>query len=362
MADTAPAEWSPVVGYPGYQVSRAGRLRTSPPEARPLTPRTVTGGYKAVSLTGPEGSKQMLVHRAVALSFVPNGEPASKIQVNHLDGDKSNNVATNLEWVTPAENVRHAQRTGLRNRTARKGRTVESIDADGTTALYPSVRDAARQVGLRSHKCINTAIQHPTRTAAGLRWRLVISEAPPNEEWRSVTACDGYQLTEIPYSVSSAGRVRNDRYDRPLIPTANGAGYMVVNLRTAGNKPRCFLVHRLVATVFCTVPAGETPGLDVDHLNRVRDDNRACNLQWMTRADHQRKTMGKAVVELRDGQRVNTFATVGDAAAAVDVQPLCITAVLKGRGRTCRGSTWAYLEDIEREQMDEYIDSVLSLF
>lgn len=69
-------------------------------------------GYYGVSLTNSEGVRKFpSIHRLVALTFIPN--PENKREVNHKDGDKSNNHISNLEWATPSENIRHAYRSGL---------------------------------------------------------------------------------------------------------------------------------------------------------------------------------------------------------------------------------------------------------
>jgi hypothetical protein len=62
-------------------------------------------GYPVVRLSRPRLMQR--VHRLVALAFVPN--PENKPSVNHLDNDRANNSARNLEWCTQAENIRHAR-------------------------------------------------------------------------------------------------------------------------------------------------------------------------------------------------------------------------------------------------------------
>ena len=69
---------------------------------RKIKPQPNGKGYLRVSIAG----KLQFVHRLVAEKYVPN--PEGKPQVNHKDGNKLNNFATNLEWVTNSENRKHA--------------------------------------------------------------------------------------------------------------------------------------------------------------------------------------------------------------------------------------------------------------
>ena len=104
-----------VVGYEGlYAVTRDGRMWAYPKASR-LNGRwmkicTDRNGYQYVCLFKDGVRKNVKVHRMVAEAHVPkNGKP----HVNHIDGNKLNNCADNLEWVTPKENKIHAFRTGL---------------------------------------------------------------------------------------------------------------------------------------------------------------------------------------------------------------------------------------------------------
>lgn len=110
--------WLPIVGFPGYEVSDHGRLRSSRGRTpRILRPRKHRHGYQTVCLRKDGRSFEHLVHRLVAVAFVIG----SGTWVNHLNGAKSDNRACNLEWASPSENAFHAYRTGLQPSRAGAG-------------------------------------------------------------------------------------------------------------------------------------------------------------------------------------------------------------------------------------------------
>lgn len=70
-------------------------------------------GYMKVHLKMNGKEEQLLVHRVVALHFLPN--PYEHPQVNHMDGDKTNNHVENLEWMSREQNIQHSLEIGLRS-------------------------------------------------------------------------------------------------------------------------------------------------------------------------------------------------------------------------------------------------------
>lgn len=120
--------WRDIPGYDGrYQVSPDGQVRsaggtftvpgrwgTMTQNVKPAILKLASYrgiGYEAVCLRRPNNGKRHarhLVHRLVAEAFVPN--PQGLPQVNHIDGDRRNNKASNLEWVTASQNQIHRAR------------------------------------------------------------------------------------------------------------------------------------------------------------------------------------------------------------------------------------------------------------
>lgn len=125
MEKTVQEEWRPVNGFEGfYEVSSFGRVRSLHRRApskrksvewineRVMSQKTQKNGYRMVGLAKHGKCSYPYVHRLVMGAFFPN-PPEGHVEVNHKDGDKSNNAVDNLEWQTPLGNTSHAWDSGL---------------------------------------------------------------------------------------------------------------------------------------------------------------------------------------------------------------------------------------------------------
>lgn len=107
--------WKDVIGYEGmYMVSNLGRVlslsrylrngggyRLQPPTL--MTPQLNNNGYLVIILRNSNVIKHFLIHRLVAITFIDN--PNNSLEIDHLDGDRLNNICTNLSWCSKKENM-----------------------------------------------------------------------------------------------------------------------------------------------------------------------------------------------------------------------------------------------------------------
>lgn len=149
-------EWKKIENTDGkILVSSLGRIKSLLRNGKILKTQLNKKGYHVVRVTINGIKRTIRVHREVAKAFVDN--PHNYPQVNHIDGNKANNAATNLEWVTNRDNAIHAIKTGLwdsviagsiaENNRRKKG--IIGISPTGMRKEYASVSEAERELDSR---------------------------------------------------------------------------------------------------------------------------------------------------------------------------------------------------------------------
>lgn len=168
----AQEEWRTVEGFPRYEVSNLGRIRSYVSHRRKkiiVKPWKINSGYLSIRLNEKETRKGFLVHRLVASCFI--GKCPVGYFVNHKDENRMNNRADNLEYLTPKENINYGSAID-KIRESRSIKVVASFP-DGTEIVFPSMQFASLKLG---HKKSNEISRHilGTRTSFtvhGAKWR-----------------------------------------------------------------------------------------------------------------------------------------------------------------------------------------------
>ena len=101
--------WKDIINFANFECSNYGNIRNKRTN-NILKGHTRSDGYKEVRIKG----KNYLYHRIVAMTWLKNHNNFE--QINHIDGNKTNNKVCNLEWCTPKQNLEHAANIGLMSR------------------------------------------------------------------------------------------------------------------------------------------------------------------------------------------------------------------------------------------------------
>jgi hypothetical protein len=254
--------WKHVVNYHEYEVSSLGRIRRN---GKCLKPKGKVYAIVNLSKDGIVGTFRL--HRLIAETFLPN--PESLKVVNHKDGNKLNNILSNLEWTTYSGNALHAKETGLINHTSKK---VKMVTCDGNVTIFSSKKEAIDSLGISEHPIKKrSGIYHAKNYS--LTWGDDIEERNLALVWKPVPGFDDFVVSEC-------GEVWNIKTRSKMIPHES-YGYLKVNMKDSLGIKKHVLVHRAVASAFLDNPEKYPV---VNHKNGNKKDNNLENLEYCSHA------------------------------------------------------------------------------
>ena len=179
--------WKDIENYEGfYQVSNLGRVRSLERDIyslngklayhtkeKILVPVFNNRGYACVHLCKNGKMKNMLVHRLVALAFIPN--PENKSQINHKNEVKTDNFVENLEWCDNKYNALYGTRIQrcVQNRRSFKfgdNPQAKAVFCEELNKTFDCASRAEEELGIWG-SCIRSACKGKLKTAGGFHWK-----------------------------------------------------------------------------------------------------------------------------------------------------------------------------------------------
>ena len=159
--------WEKIKGHSNYSVSDDGLVRNDK-TCKILKPAKTYNGYLRIYIN----KKNYRVHRLVANAFIEN--PFNYPQVNHKDGNKENNKASNLEWCNAKQNINHAYNKGLKKidyTNIENPKPIEQLNLEGKViGHFNSLVEAEKKLGFNNSN-ISKACRGIQKTAYGYKWR-----------------------------------------------------------------------------------------------------------------------------------------------------------------------------------------------
>lgn len=166
--------WKKVESHPTFSISDKGRIRNDETGHIRVPSQSANSRYARIVVRNHESHKQesIWLHREVAKAFIPN--PENKPEINHINGDRSDNSVANLEWCTRSENMKHAVRTGLCPAPQAKRRPVACFDENGNEiGRWGSVKEASEATGVTRQAIYMVIWRGLERPVKGKIWKKI---------------------------------------------------------------------------------------------------------------------------------------------------------------------------------------------
>ena len=265
----------------GWQVSSEGRCRNS--RGGISHGSLASSGYCVVGVCG----RKFQVHRLVAHAFL--GAPPSEAawEVNHIDGNGSNNRIDNLEWVSHSENIRHSYATNPSRVNARPTFTrpvlMRHLESHKWTR-FSSIKLAAEALS-QPYSTVRARCRRNLQVD-GYEYKFAPVQQVEllGEEWRPMI---DPRFGELVHGrmVSSQGRIKSKDRERSF-GCVRKDGYLVTPIKLGSKSQyRVEFVHRLVAASFLGLPPSPEHS-QINHKDGNKSNNAVDNLEYVTPAEN----------------------------------------------------------------------------
>lgn len=333
--------WAEHPYFTNYEGSNFGRIRRK--ETKKIRKQSIDKiGRYFITLRKNGKLFTKYSHRFICECFYGFNK---NLTVDHIDSNPSNNELSNLRYLPFIENVNNpnTKKKRIPSKTNSRLEKVKCFDLNGNfIKTFNSAKEAIEILKLTKNKRSSNHITNVCRglanSAYGYKWEYV-------EEKK----INGEIFKKHPYlniEVSNFGRVKIIAYggrNRITKGSDNTRGYLRI---TIGGKQ--YFVHRLVAETFIPNPSNK---LEVNHKNSNTKDNKAENLEWVTRQENMlsenthSKTSYKVDLYNLNGEFIDTYSSLTQMCKKKYLDLKCVRMCLSGKFKQHHGYTFKYHEN-----------------
>tara|TARA_B100001094_G_C18106905_1_gene758901 strand:+ start:226 stop:1356 length:1131 start_codon:yes stop_codon:yes gene_type:complete len=288
--------WKTISDAPGYEISNFGNIKNI------KTNKLITINYERLKRDNKRARpglstngkiKSYYLHRIVAEHFIDN--PNNLPEVNHIDGDFYNNKASNLEWISKIDNMRHANHNQLIKRYTRK--VILTNKETGEVHQFYKVTDCASFLKYSPSMISLTCNNKRTDKLYDIKYEKherTIDE-DENTIWKEYPECKKYL-------VSNTGEIKNKKTNRIMMGSkVNGYRFVTLFIKT-GEPKLNRLIHRMVAQTF--IPNRDEKPV-VNHKDTNILNNNVQNLEWVTYKENMNTE--ETICNLKKGKNSKTI-------------------------------------------------------
>lgn len=329
------------LGFPNYQISTQGRI-INRKTLRFLEGSVKKDGYRRVNLSEKGIGKVFLIHRLVAMAFIPIADP-DKFTIDHIDRNRDNNILSNLRWANAKDQAANrvaTDRRGLR-------RPVYQFSLDGKFITKWDKPSDIEEIHISSVSKVFSVCKGNRKTAGGFIWKYADMDDLEGEVWK-----------QIPYEeygpilASNLGRIK--RSNGKITTGYIHNGYWTIGLKILNTLIlKSIRVHRLIIGSFY----GRQDNLQVNHKDGNATNNNIDNLEYVTQQQNVvhainiglkplNKVKTRSVISINEKGEERRYESIKSAAANIGINPSTISRACSGKQNTAGGFSWRYEKDV----------------